>query len=119
MRGTHRMREDSCAGGVSGTVKGTEQTLVEVIKVQTGRPGTRNFNTAEEIWNIHSGKCQEEATKNDLKNTERQGRTHRRVHQSPLRLPGLGSMFANSSKWGLSRFKLAGSPVRWRAIVSS
>lgn len=28
-------------------------------------------------------------------------------------------MFANSSKWGLSRFKFAGSPVRWRAIVSS
>lgn len=28
-------------------------------------------------------------------------------------------MFANSSKWGLRRFKFAGSPVRWRAIVSS
>lgn len=34
-------------------------------------------------------------------------------------IPGLGSMLASSSKWGLSRFRLAGSPVLCSAIVSS
>lgn len=34
-------------------------------------------------------------------------------------LPGFGSMFARSSKWGLSLFKFAGSPVRCKTIVNS
>lgn len=34
-------------------------------------------------------------------------------------LPGLGSMFASSSKWGRSLLRLAGSPVLCSAIVSS
>ncbi len=33
--------------------------------------------------------------------------------------PGLGSMSASSSRWGLRRLRLAGSPVLWRAMVSS
>lgn len=36
-----------------------------------------------------------------------------------LGLPGLGSIFAKSSRWGRRRFRLAGSPVLWRAIVNS
>lgn len=40
-------------------------------------------------------------------------------HCMKAHLPGLWSMLAKSSRWGLSWFKLAGSPVRCRTIVSS
>ena len=45
--------------------------------------------------------------------------SHLSLRETSESLPGLGSMFASSSRWGRSLLRLAGSPVLCSAIVSS